>query len=100
MSEEKSHSAAFESSPVNWTTQTPNEAIKTQFSFPAKLYNLLETSDKSIIDWLPHGKAFRVFDLDKFVTIIMPSYFKRKFSFLILISVRSIIIITFLIYLS
>lgn len=71
------HSTAFESLGANWSIQ-PNETMKSQFSFPAKLYNLLETSDKSIIDWLPHGKAFRVFDLDKFVDIVMPSYFKRK----------------------
>lgn len=80
MNDVNTHStAAFQSlNDINWTTQQPNETMKMQFSFPAKLYNLLETSDKSIIDWLPNGKAFRVYDLDKFVEVIMPTYFKRK----------------------
>jgi len=73
-----SDSTAFESMSADWCTQQPNEAMKNRFSFPAKLYNILETSDKSIVDWLPHGKAFRVFDLDKFVNITMPSYFKQS----------------------
>ena len=50
-----------------------------QYSFPAKLYNLLETADnKSVIDWLPSGLAFKVHDRPRFVNEILPKYFNRK----------------------
>ena len=54
------------------------EIMRLQVSFPSKLYNLLESTDKDIIDWLPNEKAFCVHDMQRFVTLILPQYFNRK----------------------
>lgn len=56
----------------------PEDLKSLQLPFPAKLYNLLETADKSVIDWLPTGLAFKVHDMPRFVNEILPKYFNRK----------------------
>ena len=48
-------------------------------SFPWKLYHLLNLPENhEIVNWLPHGKAFRVEDPSRFSHEIVPHYFKRK----------------------
>lgn len=49
--------------------------------FPWKLHDMLKTSvaaDKeSVVAWLPHGKAFKVYNVPEFVAGILPSFFKQ-----------------------
>ena len=56
----------------------PEDLKSLQLPFPAKLYNLLETADKSVIDWLPTGLAFKVHDMQRFTNEVLPKYFNRK----------------------
>lgn len=55
-------------------------------TFPEKLYRMLEeASDKgldAIISFLPHGRAFRAHEQDRFVEEVLPSYFtgQKKWS--------------------
>ena len=56
----------------------PEDLKSLQLPFPAKLYNLLETADKSVIDWLPTGLAFKVHDMPRFTHEVLPKYFNRK----------------------
>lgn len=58
--------------------QDIRDIIRLQFSFPTKLYNLLETADPSVVGWLANGKGFRVHDMDKFIKDILPQFFNRK----------------------
>ena len=53
-----------------------SESNKFQSSFPAKLYLLLESASEDIVSWLEDGKSFRVYDMERFVTSILPQYFK------------------------
>ena len=55
--------------------------------FPYRLHIMLDTLDseatkgntrgKSIVGWQPHGRAFKVHDVKKFVDTIMPHFFKH-----------------------
>lgn len=55
--------------------------------FPYRLHIMLDTMDteaakgntrgKSIVGWQPHGRAFKVHDVKKFVDTIMPHFFKH-----------------------
>lgn len=48
-------------------------------SFPWKLYQLLSVEEnQSAVNWLSHGKAFRVENPQRFSNEIVPHYFKRK----------------------
>jgi hypothetical protein len=48
-------------------------------SFPYKLYQLLAAPENhDAVNWLSHGKAFRVEDPYRFSNEIVPHYFKRK----------------------
>lgn len=48
-------------------------------SFPWKLHQLLSVEDNhTAVNWLSHGKAFRVEDPQRFSNEIVPHYFKRK----------------------
>ena len=56
-------------------------------TFPYRLHIMLDTMDteaakgntrgKSIVGWQPHGRAFKVHDVKKFVDTIMPHFFKH-----------------------
>ena len=52
---------------------------KTQQSFPNKLHIILERSEvdgySNIISWLPHGRAFEIYDQALFLETIMPKFF-------------------------
>jgi len=57
-------------------SSAPREGIN--LSFPHKLMEVL--SDKAndhIITWLPHGKAFVIYQKEKFTRDILPRYFKE-----------------------
>ena len=49
-----------------------------KMAFPYKLFDLLETEDPAIVQWLEHGCSFRINDVHKFANITSPRYFKRK----------------------
>jgi len=51
--------------------------------FPEKLHEMLQDSEcndwtPSIVSWQPHGRAFRVHNVEKFVEHILPKYFKHS----------------------
>jgi len=52
--------------------------------FPEKLYAILELArsesrgcSSDVVTWLPHGRAFRVLDVDRFMTDIVPTFFNQ-----------------------
>lgn len=47
-------------------------------SFPQKLYALVENEPKSVVTWSESGTSFRVNDIEKFSSEIVPKYFRRK----------------------
>ena len=42
--------------------------------FPIKLHKMLDEVDPDIAAWLPHGRAFRVNDIEAFVEEVLPAY--------------------------
>ena len=65
---------------TNQQVQTHKMSTTREALFPHKLYNLLEnssTSSHDAIKWLPHGRAFRILDEHKFITVLAPKYFKQ-----------------------
>lgn len=52
-----------------------------QVSFPLKLHRLLDKMEAEgnteVISWLPHGRAFLVHDVERFVLDIMTQYFNQ-----------------------
>ena len=57
------------------------EASSGQASFPLKLQRILDKAASDgktdIISWLPHGRAFLVHDVDRFVSEVMSQYFNQ-----------------------
>jgi HSF-type DNA-binding len=58
-----------------------DDSTASQASFPLKLQRILDKAHEQmrtdIISWLPHGKAFLVHDVDRFVSEVMPIYFNQ-----------------------
>jgi hypothetical protein len=47
---------------------------------PLKLYAILSNPEyEHIISWLPHGRAWKIHDMDLFQTQILPSHFDSRF---------------------
>jgi hypothetical protein len=58
-------------------------SISTKLHFPARLYQLIEIEDPSIIAWEIDGQSFRIVDSKRFRAETVPKYFRRKFMILI-----------------
>jgi HSF-type DNA-binding len=68
-----------------WVIMSGEEKKSVRFEFPSMLYDLLEdVSDdparSGIVSWMPHGRAFRVHDGNKFDTDVMPNYFRERYA--------------------
>ena len=50
-----------------------------QETFPIKLFKILESGDSlgysSIVSWLPHGQAFKIYSIKRFKKEIITKYF-------------------------
>lgn len=50
--------------------------------FPLKLMEILANpSTQHIISWMPHGRAFKIFDHIQFVEIVLPQYFPKNIKY-------------------
>jgi hypothetical protein len=54
--------------------------ISTKLHFPARLYQVIEIEDPSIIAWEISGASFRIVDSKRFRSETIPKYFRRKCS--------------------
>lgn len=45
--------------------------------FPKKLYEILDGQHDDILSWLPSGDAFRVRNPERFITDVLPLYFRH-----------------------
>lgn len=72
----------FASAPI--TTATPQELRSRQkkmsSQFPSILREMLERADTdghaSVVSWLPHGRAFKIHDEEKFMAEVAPLFFR------------------------
>jgi hypothetical protein len=68
---------AFQS--IHYLKMTTN-SISTKLHFPARLYQVIEIEDPSVIAWELSGNSFRIVDSKRFRAETIPKYFRRKFS--------------------
>ncbi len=47
-----------------------------------RLYAALELENEDIICWNGDGDSFSVINIDKFLSLVLPKYFNRKFTLL------------------
>lgn len=65
--------AALEGEPGVFRRSTVNKA-----TFPTALFDILADPElDDIITWLPHGRSWRMVDVDKFTEQVLSSYFKQ-----------------------
>ena len=62
----------------------PLPQLNPKKQFPDKLYDMLEVASShgfeyatNAVSWMPHGRSFKVFDEDVFMTCIVPVFFKQ-----------------------
>jgi hypothetical protein len=70
-------SPASEESSLSSTSTRRNKS-----EFPIKLYAMLELADNIFelslaVTWLPHGRAFRILNKDKFMNEVVPVFFNQ-----------------------
>ena len=64
-------------SPPSSTTKSFKSKRGHSNKFPQKLFDMLQNEDASIISWTPLGDAFIVRSNDRFVSDLLPRYFRH-----------------------
>jgi hypothetical protein len=71
-------SASQTSSPAaSSVSSSPGASTGHSNPFPRKLMEMLRKEDASVVAWLPRGDAFTCRDPDRFVSDILPRYFRH-----------------------
>lgn len=71
---------------ISWATASPKglSTIRPEHNFLFRLRVMLNDASREgnqlIVSWLPHGKGFTIHDRSSFTDVILPRYFKGKFT--------------------
>ena len=70
-----------ESSNASFTSSQADASMKSiGQTFPLKLFDLVSTENHDVVGWVDDGRAFKIKDLDRFVHVVLPTHFKRKYT--------------------
>jgi hypothetical protein len=75
LSPEHTHATSYDQTKPH---TTPERALPSQvvvLHFPCELYRLLEQDATKVLQWLPHGRAWRIVRWDALRTTILPQHF-------------------------